>query len=87
MKHNNYVPTDVDRELIHLLMKVYRNRDFVTKMWVNLENEQYRAEMIRWLRNNPGVNDVDVIGKMLDITMKADLVEAKFYEINPELKN
>ncbi|MBQ6451723.1 MAG: hypothetical protein IJJ29_07350 [Solobacterium sp.] len=68
---NEYVVTEIDKILNRLLAQIYPNFDFISGMWVNLENEENRAQMVKGLEKHPGVNHVQVIGKKLEITMKS----------------
>ena len=86
IQKNDYVATETDRKLIHLLMGVYRNVEFVESMWVNLETEKNRAKMVIWLEKNKDINRVEAIEQMLEITMKGDLVEHQFKKLNPNIK-
>ena len=72
MANGKYVVTKTDDELFDLLAQIYPNFDFISGMWVNLENEENRAQMVKWLENHPGVNHIQVIGQMLEITMGHD---------------
>ena len=59
---NEYVVTEIDKILNRLLAQIYPNFDFISGMWVNLENEENRAQMVKGLEKHPGVNHVQVIG-------------------------
>ena len=87
MSNKKYELTKNDIDLIKLLKKVWNNPEFIINIIGNFENEEQKGKMVKWLQTHSDVNHIDVIGQMLEITMRGNLVESQFYDLNPDLKH
>lgn len=66
--------TPIDKELLRMLAKKRPEFKFVSTTWLQLQTEENRAEMIKWMKKNEDASPDDIMIQALEIAMKDELL-------------
>ena len=79
---------NISHALIVEMRRQTMDKEFIRRMLLRLNDDGYRDEMLKRLKKQAdnSMSQVDIITMVMDVTKKADLVEAEFKKLNPNIK-